>query len=95
MRVQVNARAIQRQTRSYLSHKQEVWSHSAILDIEHPPGPPEPALHFVDDEKQAVLVAYVAHPLQEGRWRWDVSTLAEHGFDDDGGRVRWRALLTE
>ena len=95
MRLQVTARAIQRQTRSYLSHNQEVWPNTAILDIEHPPGPPEPALHLVDDEKQVVLIAYVAQSLQEGRWRRDISTLAEHGLDDDGSRVRRRALLAE
>lgn len=42
-----------------------------------------------------MLIANVAQPLQERRWRGDIAALSQDGLDEDGGRVSGCGLLQE
>ena len=50
------------------------------------------ALHLVEDQQDAVLVAALAQPLEPRHRRHDVAALAEHRLDDHGADVAVRQL---
>ena len=56
---------------------------------------PKPRLDFIEDEQDAVLVADLAQALHEGDRRDNISTLAQHRFDQDGGGLFGSGLRGE
>lgn len=58
-------------------------------------GPSESSLDFVDDEKDAIVIADLAKALEEALGSGDVTSLAENGLDDEGGGVTGSSLLLE
>lgn len=81
--------------RTHLGHDHDVRSHPTILDVKHPSCPSESTLHLVGDEEYAMPIADATQPLQESRWSRDVTTFAEHRFDNDRCGVRRCRLLSE
>jgi hypothetical protein len=66
-----------------LGHGHDVGLEVLGLEGEPPPGPPQPRLDLVGDEKDAPLVAELAHPGQVVRRRHDHPTLAENRLEED------------
>ena len=81
--------------KSYLGHEHHVGSHTAILQREIFSGPPEPALHFVDNKENVMLVADLSETLQELWRRRDVTPFANHSLDQNSGCIVWRSLLRQ
>src|SRR6202000_3349564 len=58
-----------------------------VLMREHLARASETALYLVEDEEDVVLVAYLAHLLQEAIRRGHIPPFTEHGLNDDVRRV--------
>ena len=75
----------QRHARSNtLRHANDVGLHAGVLDCPPLAGAANAALHFVDDEQNAVLVADAAQFLHEDGGRDHVPAFALNGLDEDG-----------
>ena len=68
-----------------LASAHDVRLHAPVVDGEHPARTAEPALHFVGNEHDPVLVADTSQHGHERRRRHDVAAFALHGLDDDRG----------
>jgi hypothetical protein len=66
-----------------------------VLDREQLPGAPEPRLHLVDDEHDAVLVADAPQPAHELDRGDDEAALALDRLDDERGHRLGRDLRDE
>lgn len=58
-------------------------------------GPAKPALHFVKNQQNAMLVANIPKGAQVRCGRGHVSALAQDGLDYDCRRLVWVGLLRE
>ncbi len=76
----------ERQTgRDALREQQDVGVHAERLGREHPAGATDAALHLVEHQQDAVLVAALAQALEPRDRRDDVAALTEHRLDDHRG----------
>jgi len=64
-------------------------------DVRRNPGPfmgkkltrtSNPALHLIQDQKNAVFVTQFSHALEAGIWQWSDAAFALNRFENDGGR---------
>src|SRR5213078_4467957 len=54
-----------------------------MIESEHLAGASHSALHFIDDEHNAVLVAYAAKLFYERFWSRNISTFTLHNLEHD------------
>src|SRR5579864_7863022 len=66
-----------------LRHANHVRMHSAVLDRPPLSAASCPALHFISDQQDPVLVANLPQLLQEDRRRWYVTAFALHWLDEN------------
>src|SRR5258708_7106998 len=63
----------------------DVAPYSVMIASKHFSGATHAALNFIDDQKDAVLVADAPQSFQESFRRWHITAFALHCFDDDRG----------
>src|SRR5688500_15315715 len=56
-----------------------------MIECEHLSRTAHPALHFIDDKYDPVLITDTADLLDEGLWRWNVAAFTLHNFEHDRG----------
>ena len=78
--------------RDALGEQDHVGGDAEGLGRERVAGAAHAALHLVEDQHDAVLVAAAAQPLEPRDRRHDVAALAEHRLDDHGADVAVRQL---
>ena len=78
-----------------LGGQQDVRFHPPVRDGPHQPGSTHASLDFVDDEKNAVLIADLTQPGQELGIRHHDAALTLDGFHDDGRHFVGRDQATK